>query len=90
MHLINGRIRHHHPAFGGMHRDTFGPCKPFGQALEVTRYDQSIDAAGQPIGDDNATLRMLGDGGWSLKVVEDRDPLTNSERFDAERRQQDQ
>ena len=90
MHLVGGGIRHQHPALSGMHRNAFGPGEAFGQSREVTRSNQSINAAGQTIGNDDATLWMLGDGGRPFEVVEDRGPLTNSERFDAQRRQQDQ
>ena len=59
-----------------MHRETFGSRKAVGQSGEITRCDQSIDAAGQTIGNGDATIWMLGDGGRPFEVVEDRDPLT--------------
>ena len=90
MHLVGSCICHHHPALSGMHCNAFGPGEAFGQSREVTRNNQSINTAGQTIGDEDATLGMLGDGGRPFEVVEDRGPLTNSERFNAQRRQQDQ
>ena len=90
MNLVGGRIRHQHPTLGGMHRDPFGSREAGGQAGEVSRCDQSINAAGQTVGDDNAAIWMLGNGSWPIELVKDRGPLTNSERFDAQRRQQDQ